>query len=83
MKKKRKAPEPGGENDVEHWVMKRQKLKARKEEEAIKSKRTVFIGNLPVGCTKKVQRGRNDLNQFSLRLFALINYHRAPPVIGD
>ncbi|KAI3353603.1 hypothetical protein L3Q82_020122 [Scortum barcoo] len=52
-KKKRKAPEPSGENDVEHWVLKRQKLKARKEEEAIKSKRTVFVGNLPVGCTKK------------------------------
>ncbi|XP_044045326.1 RNA-binding protein 34 isoform X1 [Siniperca chuatsi] len=53
VKKKRKAAEPGRENDVEHWVMKRQKLKARKEEEATKRKRTVFVGNLPVGCTKK------------------------------
>ncbi|XP_035515573.1 RNA-binding protein 34 [Morone saxatilis] len=52
-KKKRKAPEPSGENDVEQWVMKRQRLRARKEEEATKRKRTVFVGNLPVGCTKK------------------------------
>ncbi|XP_051237276.1 RNA-binding protein 34 isoform X2 [Dicentrarchus labrax] len=52
-KKKRKAPEPSGENDVEQWVIKRQRLRARKEEEATKRKRTVFVGNLPVGCTKK------------------------------
>lgn len=50
-KRKRKAPEPSGGN--EQWVLKRQMLKDRKEEEAIKSKRTVFVGNLPVGCTKK------------------------------
>ncbi|KAM7394801.1 hypothetical protein PAMP_021583 [Pampus punctatissimus] len=56
MKKKRKAPEPDGENDVEQWVMKRQKLKARKAEEAVKKKRTVFVGNLPVSCTKKTLR---------------------------
>lgn len=55
--------------------MKRQKLKARKEEEAIKGKRTVFVGNLPVGCTKKVQRERDYLNQSI--------YHKAPPVIDD
>lgn len=81
-KKKRKAPEPGGENDVEQWVMKRQRLKARKEEETIKSKRTVFVGNLPVGCTKKVPRGQNHLNQFN-SLFALIHFHKAPPVTED
>ncbi|XP_059188973.1 RNA-binding protein 34 [Centropristis striata] len=52
-KNKRKAPEPSGENDAEQWVMKRQKLKARKEEEAIKKNRTVFVGNLPVSCTRK------------------------------
>ncbi|KAM3622560.1 uncharacterized protein V6R79_000268 [Siganus canaliculatus] len=52
-KKKRKAPEPEAENDVEKWVMKRQKLRAQKAEEAIKRKRTVFVGNLPIGCTKK------------------------------
>ncbi|XP_041640192.1 RNA-binding protein 34 [Cheilinus undulatus] len=51
--KKRKAPEPGGEIDVEQMVMKRQKVRARKQEEAMKSKRTVFVGNLPIGCTKK------------------------------
>lgn len=54
-KKKRKASEAGVENDVEHWVMKRQRLKASREEEAVKRKRTVFVGNLPVSCTKKVR----------------------------
>ncbi|XP_036962242.1 RNA-binding protein 34 [Acanthopagrus latus] len=53
-KKKRKAPEPDGENDVEKWVLKRQKLRSRKAEEAVKTKKTVFVGNLPIGCTKKV-----------------------------
>lgn len=48
-KKKRTAPE----NDVEQWVLKRQKMKERKREEATKKARTVFVGNLPVGCTKK------------------------------
>nr|XP_020516391.1 RNA-binding protein 34-like [Labrus bergylta] len=52
-KKKRKAPEPGEENDVEKWVMKRQRKRDRKQEDAVKTKRTVFVGNLPVGCTKK------------------------------
>ncbi|XP_040891368.1 RNA-binding protein 34 [Toxotes jaculatrix] len=55
-KKKRKASESGGENDVERWVMKRQRLKASKEEEAVKRKRTVFVGNLPISCTKKTLR---------------------------
>ncbi|KAG7217940.1 hypothetical protein INR49_020762 [Caranx melampygus] len=55
-KKKRKMSESGGEKDAEHWVMKRQRLKADKEEEAVKRKRTVFVGNLPVSCTKKTLR---------------------------
>ncbi|XP_022616401.1 RNA-binding protein 34 [Seriola dumerili] len=55
-KKKRKASESGGEKDAEHWVMKRQRLKASREEEAVKSKRTVFVGNLPISCTKKTLR---------------------------
>ncbi|XP_040001112.1 RNA-binding protein 34 [Xiphias gladius] len=55
-KKKRKAAESGGEHDVEHWVMKRQRLKASREEEAVKRKRTVFVGNLPVSCNKKTLR---------------------------
>lgn len=42
------------EKGVEHWVEKRQKKRARKEEEAQKRKRTVFVGNLPISCTKKV-----------------------------
>lgn len=52
--RKRKASEVGGENDVEHWVMKRQRLKASKEVEAAKRRNTVFVGNLPISCTKKV-----------------------------
>ncbi|XP_070683930.1 RNA-binding protein 34 [Pempheris klunzingeri] len=49
----RKRPAGGGGTSVEQWVMKRQKLKLIKKEEATKRKRTVFVGNLPVGCTKK------------------------------
>uniref|UniRef100_A0A3Q3XF06 RRM domain-containing protein n=1 Tax=Mola mola TaxID=94237 RepID=A0A3Q3XF06_MOLML len=52
---KSEGAEAGGENSTEHWAMKRQKLRARKEDEAQKRKRTVFVGNLPVSCTKKVR----------------------------
>ncbi|XP_074552396.1 RNA-binding protein 34 [Halichoeres trimaculatus] len=52
-KKKRTAPE----NDVEQWVLKRQKMRERKKEEATKKTRTVFVGNLPSGCTKKTLHG--------------------------
>ncbi|TNM85640.1 hypothetical protein fugu_007911 [Takifugu bimaculatus] len=41
------------EKGVEHWVEKRQRKRARKEEEAQKRKRTVFVGNLPSSCSKK------------------------------
>uniref|UniRef100_A0A3Q4BSZ2 RRM domain-containing protein n=1 Tax=Mola mola TaxID=94237 RepID=A0A3Q4BSZ2_MOLML len=51
---KSEGAEAGGENSTEHWAMKRQKLRARKEDEAQKRKRTVFVGNLPVSCTKKM-----------------------------
>lgn len=55
VKKKREATEwEAEEKGVEHWVEKRQKKRARKEEEAQKSKRTVFVGNLPISCSKKV-----------------------------
>lgn len=54
VKKKRKAAESDRYNDAEYWVMKRQRLKASKGEETLKKKRTVFVGNLPVSCTKKV-----------------------------
>uniref|UniRef100_A0A3B3YPJ5 RRM domain-containing protein n=1 Tax=Poecilia mexicana TaxID=48701 RepID=A0A3B3YPJ5_9TELE len=57
MRKKRKASEITGENSAEYWVMKRQKLKANKQEEALKMKRTVFVGNLPVSCTMKILLG--------------------------
>ena len=53
-KRKRMVSEAGGENDVERWVMRRQRLRASRDEEAVKRKRTVFVGNLPISCTKKV-----------------------------
>ncbi|XP_030580417.1 RNA-binding protein 34 isoform X2 [Archocentrus centrarchus] len=55
-KRKRKASESGRDNDAEYWVMKRQRLKASRVEEALKKKRTVFVGNLPTSCTKKTLR---------------------------
>ncbi|XP_061582346.1 RNA-binding protein 34 [Cololabis saira] len=55
-KKKRKASELGKERDAEHWVLKRQRLRASKVEEASKTKRTVFVGNLPISCNKKTLR---------------------------
>lgn len=55
-KRKRKASESGRNNDAEYWVMKRQRLKASRVEEALKKKRTVFVGNLPTSCTKKTLR---------------------------
>lgn len=42
------------EKGVEYWVEERQRKRARKEEEAQKRSRTVFVGNLPISCTKKV-----------------------------
>ncbi|XP_054635698.1 RNA-binding protein 34 [Dunckerocampus dactyliophorus] len=53
-KRKRKVWEADAVKDVEHWVMKRQRLRAHKQEEAAKADRTVFVGNLPVNCTKKM-----------------------------
>ncbi|XP_047433517.1 RNA-binding protein 34 [Mugil cephalus] len=55
-KRKRKASELGRDHDTEHWVMKRQRRKAGREEEAQKRRRTVFVGNLPSSCTKKTLR---------------------------
>ncbi|XP_008418572.1 RNA-binding protein 34 [Poecilia reticulata] len=57
MRKKRKASEITGENSTDYWVTKRQKLKANKQEEALKMKRTVFVGNLPISCTMKTLLG--------------------------
>ncbi|KAM6942097.1 RNA-binding protein 34 [Lycodopsis pacificus] len=51
--KKKKRKEPGAEISAEQWVMKRQRLRASKEEEVVKEKRTVFVGNLPISCTRK------------------------------
>lgn len=74
-KKKGKGSELGGENDVEQWVLKRQKLRAKKVEEVIKSKRTVFVGNLPIGCTKKVQREQKVLNKACFHSFKMSHSH--------
>lgn len=53
-KKKKHDVTEAEEKGVEHWVEKRQRKRARKEEEAQKRKRTVFVGNLPISCSKKV-----------------------------
>ncbi|KAM9792235.1 RNA-binding protein 34 [Neosynchiropus ocellatus] len=52
-KKVAQQKEAGEASSVEQWVQKRQKLRDRRREEAGKSKRTVFVGNLPLSCTKK------------------------------
>uniref|UniRef100_A0A3B5LV43 RRM domain-containing protein n=1 Tax=Xiphophorus couchianus TaxID=32473 RepID=A0A3B5LV43_9TELE len=67
MRKKRKASEITGENSAEYWVMKRQKQKANKQEEALKMKRTVFVGNLPISCTMKLHR----TSSFYVTLFSM------------
>lgn len=63
-KKKRKSEVECGaeEKGAEHWVEKRQRKRARKEEEAQKRKRTVFVGNLPISCTKKVGGGSSFIS---------------------
>uniref|UniRef100_A0A3Q1EFP0 RNA binding motif protein 34 n=1 Tax=Acanthochromis polyacanthus TaxID=80966 RepID=A0A3Q1EFP0_9TELE len=53
VRKKKRKLEMDGEKDAEHWVMKRQRLKVHRAEEALKKTRTVFVGNLPISCTKK------------------------------
>ncbi|KAB5558949.1 hypothetical protein PHYPO_G00023080 [Pangasianodon hypophthalmus] len=54
-KVKRKAPEADddGETLEEAQAVKRRKVAWNKAEERIKLKRTVFVGNLPVNCSKK------------------------------
>ncbi|XP_017333065.1 RNA-binding protein 34 [Ictalurus punctatus] len=51
-KVKRKAPEVD-DDDGETLAVKRRKVAWNKAEERIKLKRTVFVGNLPVNCSKK------------------------------
>lgn len=73
MKKKKKSEvmDCGGrEKGVEHWVMKRQRMRTRKEEEGQKRKRTVFVGNLPVSCTKKVWREICDVTMSVVQISA-------------
>ncbi|XP_061889060.1 RNA-binding protein 34 [Entelurus aequoreus] len=56
--RKRKRQAAGEEEAAEqHWAVKRQKLRAHKQEEAVKAERSVFVGNLPLSCTKKTLRG--------------------------
>ncbi|XP_034445679.1 RNA-binding protein 34 isoform X1 [Hippoglossus hippoglossus] len=72
--KKRKASGSGRENDTELWVMKRQRTKACREEESVKRKRTVFVGNLPISCTKKTLRSlfRNKGSIESIRFRSVV-----------
>lgn len=55
-KAKRKSPAAydDGETAEEVLAAKRRKVAWNKAEERIKLKRTVFVGNLPVNCSKKV-----------------------------
>nr|XP_061843974.1 RNA-binding protein 34-like [Nerophis lumbriciformis] len=55
--RKRKRQAAGAEEAEQHWAVKRQKLRAHKQEEAVKAERSVFVGNLPLSCTKKTLRG--------------------------
>uniref|UniRef100_A0A672GX50 RNA binding motif protein 34 n=1 Tax=Salarias fasciatus TaxID=181472 RepID=A0A672GX50_SALFA len=48
------GPSAARRSEKERWVLRRQRLKAGRQEEALKAQRTVFVGNLPVSCTKKV-----------------------------
>lgn len=42
-------------DDVDHTVVnQRKKFQTNQEEERLKNERTVFVGNLPVTCNKKV-----------------------------
>lgn len=42
-------------DDVDHTVVnQRKKIEINQEEERLKNERTVFVGNLPVTCNKKV-----------------------------
>ncbi|XP_068607553.1 striatin-like [Brachionichthys hirsutus] len=76
--KRRRRKEPSAEDGVEHWAVARQRLKARKEEEKVKRKRTVFVGNLPPGCTKKTLQSlfRTDGQIESIRFRSVV---RADP----
>ncbi|XP_077381221.1 RNA-binding protein 34 [Festucalex cinctus] len=56
-KKRVAAGEAGLEKGAEHWVLKRQRRRQEKQEEQSKNRRTAFVGNLPVGCTKKTLLG--------------------------
>lgn len=57
-KSKRKAPEANADEETAHEMLaaKRRKVAWNKAEERIKLKRTVFVGNLPVNCSKKVAK---------------------------
>lgn len=55
-KSKRKAVEmgEGGATEEEERQTKKQRIGPQIAEERVKQKRTVFVGNLPPSCTKKV-----------------------------
>lgn len=52
---KRRLP-PGGEEEPEFWIKRRQKQKENKQKERQNQNRTVFVGNLPLSSTKKTLR---------------------------
>ncbi|XP_061687178.1 RNA-binding protein 34 isoform X2 [Syngnathoides biaculeatus] len=54
---KKKRGEAGLDKGAERRVLKRQRRRQDKQEEQTKNRRTVFVGNLPVNCTKKMLLG--------------------------
>lgn len=53
--RKRKLP-PGGEEDADFWINRRQRLRENKQRDCESQSRTVFVGNLPLSSTKKTLR---------------------------
>ncbi|XP_061535312.1 RNA-binding protein 34 isoform X2 [Phycodurus eques] len=72
--KKRGAWEAGLEKGAEHWVLKRQRRRQEKQEEQTKNRRTAFVGNLPINCTKKALLGmfRADGTIESIRFRSMV-----------
>lgn len=64
-KVKRKRPDVTDETTPEERPVKHRKTVKNMAEERIKLKRTVFVGNLPPSCTKKVLQFNTQLKKQS------------------
>lgn len=59
VKQKKSRPSSHDEEEQrgpEFWVQQRQRLKQNKRQNQLQANRTVFVGNLPLSCTKKTLR---------------------------